>query len=62
MVDFERAEILNRQPLGLIDANGPGTRKRGTPNKIGNDDFRRELVSAMDKVQDVTVSFLHCSR
>ncbi|KXJ84853.1 hypothetical protein Micbo1qcDRAFT_169890 [Microdochium bolleyi] len=50
VVDFERAEFCDRQPLGSIDANGQNRkRKRGSSQKQGKDDFARELESAVEK-------------
>ncbi|RYP56570.1 hypothetical protein DL771_011749 [Monosporascus sp. 5C6A] len=44
VVDFERAQILNRPPLGLISPNGPTRkRKRGGKEHGGKDPFAQEL-------------------
>ena len=54
VVDFERAEFRDRQPLGSIDANGQKRkRKRGTPQEKGKNDFARELESAVEKARGV---------
>ena len=44
VVDFERSEILDRQPLG-------SKRKRGLSQKRGEDDFVNELGYAVEKVK-----------
>jgi hypothetical protein len=53
-IDFERAELRGRQPLGLISANGQGRkRKRGwMAQKQGKDeyDFTEELQSVVERV------------
>ena len=46
VVDFERSEILDRQPLG-------SKRKRGLSQKEGEDDFVIELEHAVEKVRCV---------
>ncbi|KAH8759304.1 hypothetical protein F5883DRAFT_426690, partial [Diaporthe sp. PMI_573] len=51
IVDFERAELRSRQPLGSISPNGRDRkRKRGVLQKQGNDHFARELQSAVESV------------
>ncbi|KAK4243623.1 hypothetical protein C7999DRAFT_36041 [Corynascus novoguineensis] len=52
VVDFERAELRGRQPLGLISPNGQGRkRKRGwMAQKQGKDDFTEELQSVVERV------------
>ncbi|KAL2256136.1 hypothetical protein VTK26DRAFT_2138 [Humicola hyalothermophila] len=53
-IDFERAELRGRQPLGLISPNGQGRkRKRGwMAQKQGKDedDFTEELQSVVERV------------
>ena len=43
VVDFERSEFIDRQPLG-------SKRKRGLSQKQGEDDFVKELEHAVEKV------------
>ena len=54
VIDFERAELRGRQPLGLISPNGQGRkRKRGfMAQKQGKegDDFTEELQSVVERV------------
>jgi serine/threonine protein kinase len=52
VVDFERAELRGRQPLGLISPNGQDRkRKRGwMTQKQGKDDFTEELQSVVERV------------
>ena len=51
VVDFKHAELRARPPLGLINANSQGQkRKRGTVSEKGRDDFTQELQSAMGNV------------
>lgn len=53
VVDFERAELRSRQPLGVVSPNGQSRkRKREIPQKQGKDkdDFARELESAVGSV------------
>ncbi|KAL2256946.1 hypothetical protein VTK26DRAFT_865 [Humicola hyalothermophila] len=52
VVDFERAELRGRQPLGLISPNGQDRkRKRGwMAQKQGKDDFTKELQSVVERV------------
>ena len=48
VVDFERAEFRERQPLGPISPNGQRKRKRGQEDM--KDDFERELQSVVGQV------------
>ncbi|KAI1407697.1 hypothetical protein F5Y13DRAFT_123197 [Hypoxylon sp. FL1857] len=51
IIDFERAESHDRQPLGLLSPNGQNRkRKRGLPQKQGKDEFTRELQSVVESV------------
>ncbi|RYP01932.1 hypothetical protein DL764_006027 [Monosporascus ibericus] len=51
LVDFERAQISNRPPLGLISPNGPTRkRKRGEKEHGGKDPFTQELQLVSGKV------------
>jgi hypothetical protein len=52
VIDFERAELRGRQPLGLINPNGQGRkRKRGwMTQKQGKDDFAEELQSVVERI------------
>ncbi|KAF1817488.1 hypothetical protein P152DRAFT_454075 [Eremomyces bilateralis CBS 781.70] len=57
LVDFERAEFCDRQPLGLISPNAQsrkGKRKRGILQKQKNDDFTKELECAVETVSRYT--------
>ncbi|EAQ89476.1 hypothetical protein CHGG_06095 [Chaetomium globosum CBS 148.51] len=50
VIDFERAELRDRQPLGMVNPNGQGRkRKRGLILwKQGKDDFTKELQSVVE--------------
>ncbi|EGY23835.1 hypothetical protein VDGD_05273 [Verticillium dahliae] len=51
IVDFERAELRNRQPLGPISLNGqPRKRKRKAVKTNGSDPFAMELRSVVECV------------
>ncbi|OHE90489.1 hypothetical protein CORC01_14217 [Colletotrichum orchidophilum] len=51
VVDFERAEVRCRPPLGLLSSNGQNQkRKRGTLEKRGKGDFTKELESVVEHV------------
>lgn len=52
VIDFERAELRDRQPLGMVNPNGQGRkRKRGLILwKQGKDDFTKELQSVVECV------------
>ncbi|KAK3991250.1 hypothetical protein QBC44DRAFT_323911 [Cladorrhinum sp. PSN332] len=51
VIDFERAEIHGRQALSSISPNGQNQkRKHGMPEKQAEDDFTRELQSAVESV------------
>jgi hypothetical protein len=54
VVDFERAELRGRRPLGLMSPNGQGRkRKRGwMAQKQGEDDFTEELQSVVERVSE----------
>ncbi|KAK3312513.1 hypothetical protein B0H66DRAFT_578616 [Apodospora peruviana] len=49
VVDFERAEVRDRQPLGLLSPNGQ-TRKRKRPQKQGRDPFTEELQQVVEDI------------
>ncbi|KAK3315532.1 hypothetical protein B0H66DRAFT_577300 [Apodospora peruviana] len=49
VVDFERAEVRGRQPLGLLSPNGQ-TRKRKRPQKQGKDPFTEELQQVVEDI------------
>ncbi|RYO84972.1 hypothetical protein DL764_009246 [Monosporascus ibericus] len=50
LVDFERAEIRNRQPLGPISPNGLRRRKRGAKGGEDTDPYEHELQHVLEKV------------
>jgi len=51
IVDFERARLYSRQPLGSISPNGQSRkRKREMLPKQGKDDFTKELQSVVEHV------------
>ena len=53
VIDFERAEIRGRQPLGSIGSNGHNRRKKRAAQKAWARDSSRELQCARESAVDV---------
>ncbi|KAL5884475.1 hypothetical protein ACKVWC_003441 [Pyricularia oryzae] len=54
VVDFERATIRDRAPLGSISANTKLKRKLGASHKMEKDEFAREFAAIQGVLQDAT--------
>ncbi|KAK3326780.1 hypothetical protein B0H66DRAFT_618037 [Apodospora peruviana] len=51
VVDFERADVRGRQPLGPLSPSGQNwKRKRGLPQKQGKDSFTEELKMVVEDI------------